>query len=196
MDQGFLRVECLVNCTPYYNEKQIGRWEEGRGHESGKLCVSCVLLYGHNALRNTLFSCRRQSIGCWNRIAHWEYLRRWWHQNGDNLFHIPFKRNKNHKCGRTFIEFSEFRESEKSLKHELGSIEGSSLLPVSLWHMQWYHPVSLSHTAILLIFIIFMSMNSVKMLLFIKWSRYTCSEKQLSMSKVGLIQLFTSSNIQ
>ena len=26
------------------------------------------------------------------------------------------------KWGRTFIEFAEFRESEKSLKHELGSI--------------------------------------------------------------------------
>ena len=37
------------------------------------------------------------------------------------------------KWSRTFIEFSEFRESEKSLKHELGSILGSALLPVSLW---------------------------------------------------------------
>ena len=32
-----------------------------------------------------------------------------------------------------FSEFSEFRESDKSLKHELGSIERSSLLPVSCW---------------------------------------------------------------
>ena len=38
------------------------------------------------------------------------------------------------KWSRTFIEISKFRESEKSLKHELGSILGSSLLPVSLWH--------------------------------------------------------------
>ena len=33
----------------------------------------------------------------------------------------------------TFIEFSEFREYEGSLKHKLGSVKGSALLPVSLW---------------------------------------------------------------
>ena len=33
------------------------------------------------------------------------------------------------KWNRTFIEFSEFRESDKSLKHDLGSI----LLHVSYW---------------------------------------------------------------
>ena len=32
------------------------------------------------------------------------------------------------------IDFSDFRESEKSLKHELGSILESALLPVSLWY--------------------------------------------------------------
>ena len=34
------------------------------------------------------------------------------------------------KKSRTFIEF---RESEKSLRHELGSVQGSALLPVTLW---------------------------------------------------------------
>ena len=34
------------------------------------------------------------------------------------------------KLSRTFIESSEFRESDKSLKRELGPIEGSCLLPV------------------------------------------------------------------
>ena len=47
------------------------------------------------------------------------------------------------KWSRTFIKFSEFRESEefsefrefeKSLEHELGSVEGSALLPMSLWY--------------------------------------------------------------
>ena len=38
------------------------------------------------------------------------------------------------KWSRTFIEFSEFRESEKSLKHKLGSISGSALLRVFLWY--------------------------------------------------------------
>ena len=40
------------------------------------------------------------------------------------------------KWSRTFIEFSEFRdfrESEKSLRYELGSVSGSALLPVALW---------------------------------------------------------------
>ena len=32
-----------------------------------------------------------------------------------------------------FSEFSKFRESDKSLKHDLGSILGSSLLPMSCW---------------------------------------------------------------
>ena len=31
------------------------------------------------------------------------------------------------------VKFSKFRESEESLKHELGSVFGSALLPVSLW---------------------------------------------------------------
>ena len=31
-----------------------------------------------------------------------------------------------------FTEFSEFRESEESLKHELGSLQGSAVLPASL----------------------------------------------------------------
>ena len=31
---------------------------------------------------------------------------------------------------KPFIEFSEFRDSEKSLKQELSSIQGSSILPV------------------------------------------------------------------
>ena len=31
-------------------------------------------------------------------------------------------------------EFSEFRESEKSLQHKLGSVSRSSLLPVYSWH--------------------------------------------------------------
>ena len=37
----------------------------------------------------------------------------------------PFRENPNgvfSKCSRTFIELSEFRESEKSLRHELGSV--------------------------------------------------------------------------
>ena len=33
----------------------------------------------------------------------------------------------------TFIEISEFRESEKSPRHELGSVYGSALLSVPLW---------------------------------------------------------------
>ena len=40
------------------------------------------------------------------------------------------------KWSRTFIKFSqfrEFRESEKSLRHELGSVQGSALLTVALW---------------------------------------------------------------
>ena len=37
------------------------------------------------------------------------------------------------KWSRTFAEFSEFRESEESLKHELGSVKGSVLLIASLW---------------------------------------------------------------
>ena len=40
------------------------------------------------------------------------------------------------KWSRTFVEFTgfrEFRESEKSLRHELGSVLGSALLPVALW---------------------------------------------------------------
>ena len=37
------------------------------------------------------------------------------------------------KWNGTFIEFSEFRESEESLKHELGSVQGSAVLPVPLW---------------------------------------------------------------
>ena len=37
------------------------------------------------------------------------------------------------KWSGTFIDFSEFRESEESLKHEFGSVKGSALLPVSLW---------------------------------------------------------------
>ena len=32
-----------------------------------------------------------------------------------------------------FSEFSKFRESDKSVKHEHGYILGSSLLPVSCW---------------------------------------------------------------
>ena len=34
---------------------------------------------------------------------------------------------------QNFSEFSEFRESDKSLKEELGSIQRFSLLPVSCW---------------------------------------------------------------
>ena len=40
------------------------------------------------------------------------------------------------KWSITFIEFSElreYRESEKSLRYELGSVKGSALLPVVLW---------------------------------------------------------------
>ena len=40
------------------------------------------------------------------------------------------------KWSRTFIEFSEFRkfrESEKSLRRELGSVQGYALLLVALW---------------------------------------------------------------
>ena len=33
-----------------------------------------------------------------------------------------------------FSEFNEFKESDKSVKHELESIIRSSLLPVSDWH--------------------------------------------------------------
>ena len=35
-----------------------------------------------------------------------------------------------------FIEFSEFSESDKSLKHELGSISRSCLSHVSFWHFR------------------------------------------------------------
>ena len=38
------------------------------------------------------------------------------------------------KWSRTFAEFSEFRESDKSLKHELGSIERFEFSHVSCWH--------------------------------------------------------------
>ena len=37
------------------------------------------------------------------------------------------------KWSRTFAEFSEFWESEKSLRHEFGSVQCSALLPVTLW---------------------------------------------------------------
>ena len=33
----------------------------------------------------------------------------------------------------TFIDFNEFRKSDKLLKYELGSTQGSCLLPVSCW---------------------------------------------------------------
>ena len=38
------------------------------------------------------------------------------------------------EMSRTFTEFSEFRESDKSLEHELGSIQRSCLSHVSCWH--------------------------------------------------------------
>ena len=38
------------------------------------------------------------------------------------------------KGKRSFIEFSEFKKSDKSLKHELWSIHRSSLSPVPSWH--------------------------------------------------------------
>ena len=50
------------------------------------------------------------------------------------------------KWRKTFIEFSEFRkfrESDKSLRHELGSVQGSALSSVSLWD---YGIISLNYT--------------------------------------------------
>ena len=45
-----------------------------------------------------------------------------------------------------FSEFSEFRESNKSMKHELGSILRSSLLPVSCCCCGNYIGLSIPHT--------------------------------------------------
>ena len=72
------------------------------------------------------------------------------------------------KWSRTSIEFNEFskfRESEKSLKHDLGLIQLSSHLAVSLWHSG---RISVSHTgnsgfeySNLLKIILFLSLNSL-----------------------------------
>ena len=74
------------------------------------------------------------------------------------------------KWSGTFIEF---RESEESLKHELGSISLSSLLAVCLWHSG---RVSVSHTgdsgfkaSYLFKIIIFLSLNSAKTPLRMSW---------------------------
>ena len=71
------------------------------------------------------------------------------------------------KLSGTFIEFSKFRESEESLKHELGSVWRSALLHVSLWSSG---NISVSYTGDPgfhlhnphFWFLIFMSLNSVK----------------------------------
>ena len=51
------------------------------------------------------------------------------HRHGENEVFIGVFS----KWSRTFIEFREFKESEKSLRHELHSVQGSALLHVSLW---------------------------------------------------------------
>ena len=54
-------------------------------------------------------------------------------QRNSSSSRIPAKFGIFSKSSKTFIESGEFRESEKSLRHECGSVSGSVLLQVSLW---------------------------------------------------------------